>query len=84
MNRKVLFSKEDSDKIKSFIIEHNMFFDDGKHGVPWEHWNKVAESQIKYLENNTKGISTCPLCERICVGVDENGVDWCIKCDWRK
>jgi len=82
MSGRVLFTKEEGELIKGFIIEHNMFFV-GKYGVPVAHWDEVAWSAIKYLDSVTRGKATCPLCSRLYLGVDPNGVGWCIKCDWR-
>lgn len=78
-----LFTKEENKIIKSFLVEHNLFFGDGRCGVPMEHWNVVAESAIRYLDNNSKGQASCPFCRRLYIATDADGFGWCIKCDWR-
>lgn len=79
MSGRVLFTEEEYDIIRNFIVEHNMIFGSKNN---WSAWNEVAESQLKYLEQNTKGMARCPICGRLYIGTDEDGVGWCIKCDW--
>ena len=83
MAGRVLFTKKEHKIIKSFLVEHNMFFGDGRYGVPCQHWNIVTESAMEYLDSNSKGQATCPFCDRLYVATKENGTGWCIKCDWR-
>lgn len=76
-----LFTKKENKIIKSFLIEHNMFFG-GKYGVPAQHWDKVCASAIRYLDYNSEGQAICPLCQRLYIATDIDGFGWCIKCDW--
>lgn len=82
MIRRVLFTEEEYELIRNFLLEHNMFFCFNIDGVTFEQVDKVTLHQIKYLEQNTKGKARCPNCGRLYIGADEAGVGWCIKCDW--